>query len=144
MAYTVTKTAVALALTVSLGACGGDPADPGAQVTDPAAAGELLDNAGDTAADAAATAADAAGDVAIEAAPVADAETGAGGDGWTKLQDNWEGSVASIQAQWGELSHEDLMAVDGDREALVMLLQDRYSLDRDQAEQQLNDFESTF
>jgi len=135
MAYTVTKTAVALALTALIGACGGDPADPGAQVTDPTAAGELLDNAG--------SAAEAAGNVVSEVAPGADAVNG-GGDGWTKLQDNWEGSVASIQAQWGELSNEDLMAVGGDREALVMLLQDRYSLDRDQAEQQLNDFESTF
>ncbi|MEE9321768.1 MAG: hypothetical protein V3U76_15080 [Granulosicoccus sp.] len=135
----MTKTAVVLAMTALLGACGGDPADPGAQATDPAAAGELLDNAGETAVD-------AAGNAVSEAVPVVDAAADAvagGGDGWILLQDNWEESVASIQAQWGELSSEDLMAVGGDREALVMLLQDRYSLDRDQAEQQLTDFEGT-
>lgn len=63
--------------------------------------------------------------------------------GWTDLQDNWQDSISSIKDRWSDLTEEELLSVNGDREALVTLVQDKYGLDRASAESQVNDWAST-
>lgn len=138
------KTFVAAALATALIGCGGGNQDAGDVVGEGAAdvagaasdavdeAGALLDDAGEEVAGAA--------DEVVEGA---DAMAATAEGGWTDLQANWQESVGSIQAKWGELSAEDLMSTGGDREQLVALIQDKYNLGADEAEQQVSDWEAT-
>lgn len=93
-------------------------------------AGNMLDQA----ADSTAAAVDSATDTVMDAADNA---------GWNDLQNNWQDSIGSIKDRWADLSEEDLMSVNGDRDALVTLVQDKYGLDRDTAESQVNDWASS-
>ena len=91
-------------------------------------------NALEQTADSATTAVDSAADTVMEAAD---------GAGWTDLQGNWQDSIGSIKDRWADLSEEELLGVNGDREALVTLVQEKYGLDRDTAESEVNDWAST-
>ena len=73
----------------------------------------------------------------------ADAVVDAADAGWTDLQANWQDSIGSIKDRWADLSEEELLSVNGDREALVTLVQEKYGLDRDAAESEVNDWAST-
>ena len=90
-------------------------------------------NALDQAADSSAAAVDSAANTVMEAAD----------SGWSDLQNNWQDSIGSIKDRWADLSDEELMSVNGDRDALVALVQDKYGLDRDTAESQVNDWASS-
>ncbi len=94
-----------------------------------AEAGNMLDQA----ADSSAAAVDSAANTVMEAAD----------SGWNDLQNNWQDSIGSIKDRWADLSDEELMSVNGDRDALVTLVQDKYGLDRDTAESQVNDWASS-
>ena len=65
------------------------------------------------------------------------------GAGWTDLQANWQDSIGSIKDRWADLTEEELLNVNGDREALVSLVQEKYGLARDAAENEVNDWAST-
>ena len=102
--------------------------------TDATQAVQDAGNALEQTADSATAAADSAADTVMEAADSA---------GWTDLQGNWQDSIGSIKDRWADLSEEELLGVNGDREALVTLVQEKYGLDRDTAESEVNDWAST-
>ncbi|ASJ70859.1 hypothetical protein [Granulosicoccus antarcticus] len=110
----------------------GDATDTATQAADNAAgeAGDALNQASDSAAAALDSSKDAIADAADSA-------------GWTDLQGNWQDSIGSIKDRWADLSEEELLSVDGDRDALVTLVQEKYGLDRDTAESQVSDWAST-
>lgn len=109
-----------------------DAVDSTTQAAESAAgeAGDALDQATDSAASALDSSADA----------IAGAADGAG---WTDLQANWQDSIGSIKDRWADLSEEELLSVNGDREALVTLVQEKYGLDRDTAESEVTDWAAT-
>ena len=143
--------ALAAALAVLLGACGGgepevetstiemDP-DAGAALpaeADPGAADPGLTTGADEPVEGAIVAgADALGDGADAVAAGAD-------DAWTSLQANWADSVEDVRAHFGELSEGDILATGGDRRQLVAVVQERYNLAPEEAEQQVADWEAT-
>lgn len=73
---------------------------------------------------------------------VADVANSVDEAGWSQLQGNWQDSIAGIKDQWSELTEEELLQVNGDREGLVSLVQDKYGLDRDTAESQVDEWAS--
>lgn len=73
----------------------------------------------------------------------ADAVAAAGADVWTELQGDWESSVGMVQAHFGALSEEEILATGGDRQQLVAVVQERYQLEPNEAEQQVADWEAT-
>lgn len=60
---------------------------------------------------------------------------------WDQVQGNWRQLKGKIQANWGDLTDDDLQSIDGRREELVGKLQKAYGIGRDEAERQINDFE---
>ena len=78
--------------------------------------------------------------VAETTAAVADAVSDAG---WTDLQEDWQGSIGLIKDRWAELTEEELLPVNGDREGLVALIQERYGLERADAESEVDNWAST-
>ncbi len=101
-----------------------------------ATAEALTDDVAEDASVAATQATAAVEDVAQDGMAAAD-------DAWTSLQANWADSVDEVQAHFGELSEEDILGVDGDRERMVSVVQERYSLEPAEAEQQVADWEAT-
>ena len=140
----------AAGLALALGACGGgtdvetstvetapDAAAPASPATDPVAVEPGLSaGADDPVGGAVVEGADALGDGADAVAAGAD-------DAWTSLQANWADSVDEVQAHFGELSEEDVLATGGDRERLVATVGERYNLAPEEAERQVADWEAT-
>ena len=133
-------TLTALTLALALGACGGenteDPAattDEVAEAADPAAAEAEAEAAVEETTDTAATEASEA---------VADSDD-ALDNGWEAMQENWDSSAGMVKDRWAELTEEEILATDGDREQLVSLVQETYGIEREQAEQEVSDWAAT-
>ena len=82
-----------------------------------------------------------------DAAEVADGAideaTAVAEDGWSSLQANWAESVGDVRARFGELSEEEILATDGDRDRLVAVVTERYGITPEDAERQVADWEAT-
>ena len=144
--------ASAVALALALGACGGgDPAvetstvelDEGVSAApaelDPAIAEPALDPG----AEVGAAVQGAADEAMVAGSDAVDAAAAGASGAWVSLQENWDESVADVQAHFGELSEEDVVATGGDRGALVAVVRERYGLEAEEAERQVADWEAT-
>ncbi len=60
---------------------------------------------------------------------------------WDQIQGNWRQLKGKIQANWGDLTDDDLDRISGRREELLGKLQKAYGIGRDEAERQIHDFE---
>jgi uncharacterized protein YjbJ (UPF0337 family) len=54
----------------------------------------------------------------------------------------WEQMKGKVKQQWGKLTDDDLMQLQGRGEQLAGKLQERYGLTKDEAERQAKDFRS--
>lgn len=54
---------------------------------------------------------------------------------------NWKQFTGKIKEQWGKLTDDDLTAVEGKRDQLLGRIQERYGIEREEAERQIRDFE---
>lgn len=60
---------------------------------------------------------------------------------WDQIQGNWRQLKGKIQANWGDLTDDDLDSINGRREELLGRLQKAYGIGRDEAARQIDDFE---
>ncbi|MBI5255700.1 MAG: CsbD family protein [Burkholderiales bacterium] len=60
---------------------------------------------------------------------------------WDQIQGNWKRVTGKAQEQWGKLTNDDLDVIAGRREQLVGKIQERYGVAKDNAEQQLAEWE---
>jgi len=60
---------------------------------------------------------------------------------WEKIKGSWEQTKGTIKEQWGRLTDDDLLEIEGRREQLVGRIQTRYGITREQAETQVNTWE---
>lgn len=107
---------------------------------------EALPTEGDVSAAVDATATDAAavvGDAVANTGDALEQATDVVGGGWQDMQANWQSSIGSIKDRWAELTEEELLAVNGDRDQLVTLVQDVYGLDQEAAETEVADWASS-
>lgn len=58
------------------------------------------------------------------------------------IKGKWKQLTGQAKVQWNKLTDDDLGVADGHREYLVGKLQERYGWAKDEAEQQVKDFES--
>ena len=63
---------------------------------------------------------------------------------WDHVQDNWPQAAVKIKEQWGKLNDDDLATVTGSRDRLAGKIQERYGVDRREAEKRLVSWESKF
>jgi uncharacterized protein YjbJ (UPF0337 family) len=59
---------------------------------------------------------------------------------WDQIAGKWKQSKGRIRERWGKLTEDDLEVIAGEREQLVGLLQERYGVVKDAAEEQINEF----
>lgn len=59
---------------------------------------------------------------------------------WEQIEGKWKQLRGSVRARWGKLTDDDLEVINGRREQLVGLIQERYGLQKDAAEKQVNEW----
>lgn len=58
------------------------------------------------------------------------------------ISGNWKQFKGTVREQWGKLTDDDLDVIAGKREQLLGKIQERYGIKKDEAEEQLREFES--
>lgn len=61
---------------------------------------------------------------------------------WDQIKGNWKQFKGKAQIQWGKLTADELDQVDGHREVLIGKIQEKYGLNKEEAERQVKEFES--
>lgn len=62
---------------------------------------------------------------------------------WDKIEGNWKQMKGDIKTRWGKLTDDQLDVIAGKREKLAGQLQESYGIGREEAEQQIKEFEDT-
>jgi len=62
---------------------------------------------------------------------------------WNTLSGNWKEAKGKVKSQWGRLTDDDLTQVEGNKDRLIGVIQQKYGLARDKAEAQLDEFLSS-
>lgn len=60
---------------------------------------------------------------------------------WEKIKGGWTQSKGAVKEQWGKLTDDDLMEIQGRRDQLVGKIQARYGISQEQAEAQVSGWE---
>jgi uncharacterized protein YjbJ (UPF0337 family) len=60
---------------------------------------------------------------------------------WEKVKGSWDQTKGAVKEQWGELTDDDLLAIEGRRDQLVGKIQTRYGISREAAEAQVGAWE---
>jgi uncharacterized protein YjbJ (UPF0337 family) len=58
---------------------------------------------------------------------------------WDEIKGNWNQMKGSLKNTWADLTDDDLARIEGDRDKLIGILQERYGMARDEAEKQFKD-----
>jgi uncharacterized protein YjbJ (UPF0337 family) len=56
---------------------------------------------------------------------------------WEKFKGSWTQTKGAVKEQWGKLTDDDLLEIEGRRDQLVGKIQTRYGISREQAESQV-------
>ncbi len=59
---------------------------------------------------------------------------------WDQIEGNWKQVKGKARAKWGDLTDDDVDSVNGRREQLVGKIQERYGMERDKAEKEVDDW----
>ena len=62
---------------------------------------------------------------------------------WDKIEGNWKQFTGRVKEKWGQLTDDDMTAIDGKRTRLAGILQERYGYAKDQAHKELDEFIKT-
>ena len=62
---------------------------------------------------------------------------------WDRIEGNWKQLKGKAQTQWGKLTDDDFAKINGRREQLAGLVQERYGVAKDVAEKQVADWEKS-
>jgi uncharacterized protein YjbJ (UPF0337 family) len=57
---------------------------------------------------------------------------------WNKIQGNWKQFAGRVRQQWGLLTDDDVIEINGEREKLVGKLQERYGVSQEAANRQID------
>lgn len=63
---------------------------------------------------------------------------------WEKIKGSWAQTKGAVKEQWGKLTDDDLMEIQGRREKLVGKIQTRYGISHEQAEAQVSGWEQKY
>jgi len=59
---------------------------------------------------------------------------------WDQIQGQWKQFTGNVQTQWGKLTNDDLDVIEGDRERLAGRIQERYGIQKEEAEREIDDW----
>lgn len=57
-----------------------------------------------------------------------------------QLEGNWKQIAGKARAKWGDLTNDDLDKIAGEREILIGKIQERYGIEREDAERQVREW----
>ncbi len=60
---------------------------------------------------------------------------------WEKFKGSWGQTKGAVKEQWGKLTDDDLLAIEGRRDQLVGKIQTRYGISKEEAEAQVGTWE---
>jgi len=60
---------------------------------------------------------------------------------WDQIEGNWKQFKGKAQAKWGDLTDDEWDVIEGNRERLIGKIQERYGKAREQAEEEVANFE---
>ena len=63
---------------------------------------------------------------------------------WEKIKGSWNQTKGAVKEQWGKLTDDDLMEIQGRREQLIGKLQTRYGISQAEAEAQVSGWEHKY
>jgi len=61
-----------------------------------------------------------------------------------QMEGKWKQAVGKVKEKWGKLTDDDLTAINGQKEQLVGKIQERYGIAKEAAQEQVNEFMTTF
>jgi uncharacterized protein YjbJ (UPF0337 family) len=59
---------------------------------------------------------------------------------WDRIAGNWKQFTGKAKEQWGKLTDDDLVKVNGQREQLEGRIQERYGYSKDQVRKEVDDW----
>ena len=59
---------------------------------------------------------------------------------WDQIQGNWTKAKGKVRQKWGKLTDDDLTLINGKREELAGRLQERYGIEKERAESEIDDW----
>jgi uncharacterized protein YjbJ (UPF0337 family) len=60
---------------------------------------------------------------------------------WDQVKGNWRQFQGRVKQQWGKLTDDDLERIEGHRDVLIGRIQERYGIEKEEADRQLRDWE---
>ena len=60
---------------------------------------------------------------------------------WAKFKGSWNQTKGAVKEQWGKLTDDDLLEIEGRRDQLVGKIQTRYGISKEEAEAQVGTWE---
>ncbi|TCS67436.1 uncharacterized protein YjbJ (UPF0337 family) [Primorskyibacter sedentarius] len=61
---------------------------------------------------------------------------------WDQIEGKWEQFKGSAREQWGKLTDDELAEARGNREQLAGLIQERYGKTKEEAEREIDEWQS--
>ena len=62
---------------------------------------------------------------------------------WDQVKGNWKQFTGKVKEKWGDLTDDDLTAIQGRRDQLAGKLQERYGYAKERAEREIDEFANT-
>ena len=59
---------------------------------------------------------------------------------WDVIKGDWKQFAGKIKEKWGDLTDDDLAKINGQREQLEGMLQERYGIAKDEAKKQVDEW----
>lgn len=57
---------------------------------------------------------------------------------WEQVKGNWNQFKGEVKSQWGDLTDDDLTRIDGEKDKLVGVIQERYGVSKEEAQRQVD------
>jgi uncharacterized protein YjbJ (UPF0337 family) len=58
---------------------------------------------------------------------------------WEQIRGNWEQAKGELKVRWANLTDDDLLLIDGEKDKLVGNLQEKYGITKEEALKQVED-----
>ena len=62
---------------------------------------------------------------------------------WNRVEGNWKQVKGKVKEKWGNLTDDDLTAINGQRDQLEVKIQERYGLAKDKVRKDVDDWYNT-
>ena len=62
------------------------------------------------------------------------------GGTWDRVAGKWKQLTGDVRAKWGDLTDDDMLQINGEREKLAGKIQERYGIAKDEANKQIDDW----